>query len=195
MAIVLGIMSSKGGAGKSTITKLLASAFAFTENRCLIIDLDPNKDIVNWWSTATQIGYVDDKIIVRPATNGDDLFDLVGRFESDVDFILIDTKGEASSWAVDLASVSAVLVVPCMNAKGDRERTQETTDWYEDLKSRAENVETIPPLGFAVSRDGDDWKGLVGVLRSGSQIELTVDGKTFRLDTVSPFPVACGADA
>lgn len=49
MAIVLGIMSSKGGAGKSTITKLLASAFAFTKNRCLIIDLDPNKDIVNWW--------------------------------------------------------------------------------------------------------------------------------------------------
>ena len=152
MAIVLGIMSSKGGAGKSTITKLLASAFAFTENTCLIIDLDPNKDIVNWWSTATQTGYVDDKIIVRPATNGDDLFDLVGRYENKVNFILIDTKGEASSWAVDLASVSDVLVVPCMNAKGDRERTQETIDWYEDLKSRAENVETIPPLHVVLSR-------------------------------------------
>lgn len=152
MAIVLGIMSSKGGAGKSTITKLLASAFAFTENKCLIIDLDPNKDIVNWWSTATQTGYVDDNIVVRPATNGNDLFDLVDRYESDVNFILIDTKGEASSWAVDLASVSDVLIVPCMNAKGDRERTQETIDWYEDLKSRAENPERIPPLHVVLSR-------------------------------------------
>ncbi|MDQ1902234.1 hypothetical protein RAH32_17570 [Paracoccus sp. WLY502] len=49
--------------------------------------------------------------------------------------------------------------------------------------------------GSAVSRDGEDWKGLVGVLRSGSQIELTANGKTFRFDTGSPLPVSCGADA
>jgi hypothetical protein len=49
--------------------------------------------------------------------------------------------------------------------------------------------------GSAVSRDGEDWQGLVAVLRSGSQIEVTTNGKTFRFDTGSPFPVSCGADA
>ena len=49
--------------------------------------------------------------------------------------------------------------------------------------------------GSAVSRDREDWKGLFGVLRSGSQIELMANGKTFRLDTGSAFPVSCGADA
>lgn len=152
MAIVLGMMSSKGGAGKSTITKLLASAFAFTGNRCLIIDLDPNRDIVKWWSTANETGNADANIIVRAATESQELFDLVDQYEDAVNFILIDTKGEASSWAVDLASVSDVLVVPCMNAKGDRERTQEMIAWYEDLKSRAENGDRIPPLHVVLSR-------------------------------------------
>lgn len=101
MAIVLGMMSSKGGVGKSTITKLLASAFAFTANRCLIIDLDPNRDIVKWWSTANEIGNADANIIVRAATESQELFDLVDQYEDAVNFILIDTKGEASSWAVD----------------------------------------------------------------------------------------------
>lgn len=79
MATVLGMISRKGGAGKSTITKLLASAFAFTDHKCLIIDLDPSKDIVNWWVTANETGYADKNIIVRAPTDADDLFDLVSR--------------------------------------------------------------------------------------------------------------------
>ena len=152
MATVLGMISRKGGAGKSTITKLLASAFAFTDHKCLIIDLDPSKDIVNWWVTANETGYADKNISVRAPTDADDLFDLVSRYEDEVEFIIIDTKGEGSSWAVDLASVSDVLIVPCMNAKGDRERTKETLEWHQDLKRRAENPDSIPPLRIVLSR-------------------------------------------
>lgn len=48
--------------------------------------------------------------------------------------------------------------------------------------------------GSAIDRDAQDWTALVTVLRSGSQIDVQVEGKTFRLETGSPFPVTCGAD-
>ncbi|WP_103174599.1 hypothetical protein [Paracoccus sp. SY] len=63
------------------------------------------------------------------------------------------------------------------------------------IRSATETHQGKMVSGSAVSRDGEDWKGLVGVLRSGSQIELIANGKTFRLDTGSAFPVSCGADA
>ncbi|TNH38048.1 ParA family protein [Paracoccus haeundaensis] len=55
MAIVLGLMSKKGGAGKSTIVKLLSSAVTHAGHKCLVIDLDPNKDILTWWAVRVRI--------------------------------------------------------------------------------------------------------------------------------------------
>lgn len=63
------------------------------------------------------------------------------------------------------------------------------------IKSSTETHQGKMVSGSAVSRDGEDWKGLVSVLRSGSQIDLMANGKTFRLDTGTTFPVSCGADA
>ncbi|MCZ0963105.1 hypothetical protein [Paracoccus benzoatiresistens] len=63
------------------------------------------------------------------------------------------------------------------------------------IRSSTETHQGKMISGSAVSRDGQDWTGLISVLRSGSQIELTANGKTFRLDTGSPFPVDCDADA
>ena len=77
MAIVLGMMTKKGGAGKSTLTKLLASAVVFSGHKCLVIDLDPNEDILTWWTSATEQGNHDDRLTVRATLNSEDLFELV----------------------------------------------------------------------------------------------------------------------
>lgn len=152
MALVISMMNKKGGAGKSTIAKLMASAFLFTGNKCLLIDMDENNDSVDWWKTGVENKLTDEKLTARRAADGTELLDIINKHETEVDFIIIDTKGEGVDFAVELASVSDVLVVPCMNAKGDRTRTLETISWYNDLKSRSEDPNKIPPLHVVLSR-------------------------------------------
>lgn len=47
--------------------------------------------------------------------------------------------------------------------------------------------------GSVLPSDEPSWKSLIQGLRSGSNLVLTADGQTVRLDTGSPFPVTCGA--
>lgn len=152
MAIVIGLMSKKGGAGKSTIVKLLSSAVTYANHKCLVIDLDPNQDISTWWDVSKKNNLADDNLIVRTVSKDRDLFDLVEEFDNKVRFIIIDTKGEGVDFGVDLASVADALIIPCLNAKADGDRTQETVEWYTDLKARAEDPDDIPPLHVVMSR-------------------------------------------
>ena len=152
MAIILGMMTKKGGAGKSTLTKLLASAVVFSGHKCLVIDLDPNEDILTWWTSATEQGNHDDRLTVRATLNSEDLFELVDEHDEKVEFILIDTKGEGADWADHLASVSDRLIVPCLNSRSDAERTRETLQWYSDLKTRVDDPASVPPLHVVLTR-------------------------------------------
>lgn len=152
MAIVIGLMSKKGGAGKSTIVKLLSSAVTYANHKCLVIDLDPNQDISTWWDVSKKNNLADENLIVRTVSKDRDLFDLVDEYDDKVKFIIIDTKGEGVDFGVDLASVADALIIPCLNAKADGDRTQETIEWYADLKARAENPDDIPPLHVVMSR-------------------------------------------
>lgn len=152
MAVVISMMSKKGGAGKSTMTKLMASAFLFTGKKCLLIDMDESDDSVEWWQTGVQNNLTDEKLSARRAETGEELFEIINKYEPDVDFIIIDTKGEGVDYAVELASVSDVLLVPCMNAKGDRKRALETLSWYNDLKARSENPNALPALHIVLAR-------------------------------------------
>lgn len=152
MAIVLGLMSKKGGAGKSTIVKLLSSAVTHAGHKCLVIDLDPNKDILTWWALSKTNDLAEDNLIVRTVSPDRDLFDLIDEYDDKVKFIIIDTKGEGVDFGVDLASVADALIIPCLNAKADRDRTLETINWHKDLKARAEDTSRIPPLHVVMSR-------------------------------------------
>lgn len=62
------------------------------------------------------------------------------------------------------------------------------------LKSEADTFTGTMTAGAAISRDETEWKDVVAVLQSGSEIELTAGDQTYRLDTGSPFPVSCGAE-
>ncbi len=153
MAIVIGMMSRKGGAGKSTMTKLLASALVYADRKVLIIDLDPAADIPDWWSRAVAHGNHDPRVSVRATTDSEELYRLVNTFDDKVDFIIIDTKGEGHDWADDLASVADRLIVPCMLSASDYKRTRETLAWHADLISRAENgADDVPPINVVLTR-------------------------------------------
>ncbi|TGN68328.1 hypothetical protein E4L95_01755 [Paracoccus liaowanqingii] len=62
------------------------------------------------------------------------------------------------------------------------------------LKSGADTFTGTMIAGAAISREDAEWKDIVAVLRSGSELELTSADQTYQLDTEAPLPVTCGAE-
>ena len=62
------------------------------------------------------------------------------------------------------------------------------------LGSGADTFTGTMIAGAAISRDDAEWKDIVAVLRSGSELELTAGDQTYQLDTGAPFPLTCGAE-
>ncbi len=62
------------------------------------------------------------------------------------------------------------------------------------LKSEAHTFTGTMISGAVISRDEAEWDDVVAVLQGGSAIELTASDETYKIDTGSPLPVACGAN-
>ncbi|OJH43397.1 ParA family protein [Paracoccus sp. SM22M-07] len=152
MAKILSLMHKKGGAGKSTVAKLMASAFLFKDAKVLLIDMDENGDYLGWWQRAVENGLSSDKLSARFAEDSKALFEIINNNEDDFDIIIVDTKGEAIGYADDLAGASDALIMPCMNSKADRERAAETLKWHDDLRARASDPSDIPPIFVVMTR-------------------------------------------
>lgn len=63
------------------------------------------------------------------------------------------------------------------------------------IKSSERSFEGKIQNGTLVSTDGDPWNEVIAVLRSGSEIDLSINGMSFALNTDQPFPVECGSSA
>lgn len=53
--------------------------------------------------------------------------------------------------------------------------------------------EGILTNGTLVSSDGVPWDKIISVLQSGAEVDLSVNGSSFSLNTGDPFPVSCGS--
>lgn len=62
------------------------------------------------------------------------------------------------------------------------------------LKSEAHTFTGTMIAGAAISRDEAEWDDVIAVLQGGSTIELIASDETYKIDTGSPLPVACGAN-
>ena len=63
------------------------------------------------------------------------------------------------------------------------------------LKSSERSFEGQIQNGTLVSTDGDPWNEVIAVLRSSSEIDLSINGMSYALNTEQPFPVECGSSA
>ncbi len=63
------------------------------------------------------------------------------------------------------------------------------------IKSSERSFEGKIQNGTLVSTDGDPWNEVIAVLRSGSEIDLSINGRSYALNTDQPFPVECGSSA
>ena len=108
---VIVVANPKGGSGKSTICLVLGTTLACQGATVRIIDADPQRTLARW-SEGTSAH----REIVRVPVLGEDLTETIDRFQSEVQFVLIDVQGSANQEMVSAMSRADLVLIP-MQAK------------------------------------------------------------------------------
>lgn len=147
---VITIMTRKGGAGKTTLTRALVSAAMSQGKKCIVYDSDPQQALARW---ARKLEIDDPLFTIEHLTVADELAAKTDEAweEGSTDFIFVDTIGAAGSWADDLAAASDALVVPMMLSDDDMEITKDTFNWYVGLKDRTDDPKALPSFRVVLS--------------------------------------------
>jgi len=170
---VIAVITRKGGAGKTTLTRALVSAGMKQGKRCLVFDADPQQALARW---ANKLELDDPLFRIEPLTEMGELENKVEEaYESETaDLIFVDTIGAAGKWADRLAQESDAIVVPMMLSDDDLEITTDTFNWYVGLRERVDDADALPKFHVLMSN----------VPAKPSKAETEVEHKALKL-----FPV------
>lgn len=154
---VITAMNRKGGCGKSTLIRGLASAAADRGESVTVFDTDGSRGLWKWMERAKAANAWSDDVSVFAMLDARKVEALVEEILEQPDqehLILIDTfGGGADPEAQDLlADLSDLIVSPCMLSMEDLEETKETALWYARLKQRVADPSTLPPYRVIASR-------------------------------------------
>ncbi len=153
---VVMVMNRKGGCGKSTLVKGLASAAADLGENVTIIDTDNNKGCLEWMLNAKDQGNWNSSISVIHSLDTEEIKDIIAQIHGQPDqehLILIDTKGGGDVGLDELAGKAHLVVVPTFLSRSDVLDTMQTVAWHERLRKRVANPDEIPPVRVLIGRN------------------------------------------
>lgn len=149
------VMNRKGGSGKSTLCRALASAAAARAETVTVFDTDMSKSCLNWMQAGRESGNWSPLVEVIHTLDAHAVIEAIGQIYEQPDqdhLILIDTFGGGSE-AQDLLAVAAHrIVAPMMLSRGDLSETRETANWYLKLRDRVERPEDLAGFSVTLSR-------------------------------------------
>ena len=104
---VLGLLSRKGGSGKTTLAVHLAVAAQASGRRVLLVDLDPQGSAAAWWRARTA------ETPELEAATPDRLPALLDAArKAGVDLVVVDTRPSVEADAAQVAALSDFVLVP-----------------------------------------------------------------------------------
>jgi chromosome partitioning protein len=107
----ISVANPKGGAGKTTLTLVLASELARSGASVTVIDADPNAIIAGWGRKRTDKGMpLPFEIVAGPKES--ELVKLIDRYTVSHDFVLIDLEGTASRMTSRALARSHLVLIP-----------------------------------------------------------------------------------
>lgn len=127
---VISVVSSKGGAGKTTTTVVLATTLAEAGAKVGIVDADPNQPIVRWAAKEN----FPDGITVYPDGNQSNILDLITKAAAENQFVLVDPEGTASLTVAYAVGISDLVVIPCQASSLDSDQAVKALKVIEDHK-------------------------------------------------------------
>ena len=121
MTKILGLISQKGGVGKSTLARAIAYEAQKAELSVKIADFDLQQGTFTKWhqrrlqADLSEVGSVEMYKAVRPALEAAEGFDL----------LIMDGEGRASEKTLEIAKVADLVIIPCGVSNDDTEPTCE----------------------------------------------------------------------
>ncbi|MDF3906562.1 cellulose biosynthesis protein BcsQ [Paracoccus pantotrophus] len=146
---IISVMNKKGGCGKSTLVRGLASVAIDRGQRVTIFDTDDNAGIYHWKNDASAQGYWHDRAEVIATLSAEEVISAINAIYEKPEedhLILIDTFGGGSEAQDEMAMESHLIVAPCRPSSQDVRDTTETGMWHVRLKDRVTRPENVPPF-------------------------------------------------
>src|SRR5215208_5786642 len=149
----IGVLSQKGGAGKTTLSVHLAVAAQQEGYRVAIIDLDPQATARKWGDKRQE---------AEPEVVGDHAERLPQLAEAaranGADLLIIDTAPNADRASLAAARLADLILIPCRPAAFDLEAIEATRDLAAIAKKPAFVVLNSAPIRSAITEEAK--KGL-----------------------------------
>lgn len=150
---VVAAVARKGGSGKSTLVKAMASAALAGGKTALLVDTDSQGDLTGWFERAKHNAMIPEGAALARASTPRELEAVITRTydEGTADFLFIDTAGVAGPWADEIAIMSDVLVTPVVATHTDFTVGTQTMKWFRGLRDRVESPDDLPPHRVVIS--------------------------------------------
>ena len=116
------VMNRKGGSGKSTLCRALASAAAARDEAVTIFDTDASKSCLKWMQAGKEAGSWSPLVEVIHTLDAHRVAEAIGQIYEQPDqehLILIDTFGGGSEAQDVLAVAAHRIICPMMLSRGD----------------------------------------------------------------------------
>lgn len=108
---VISFANPKGGTGKTTAALLLAEQLTRAGATVVMLDCDPNQNIVTWGKEREEAGKdTPFRIIARPPE--DQVVETIDSLEGDVDYVIVDLEGTAAQIVTFVLSRTDLAVIP-----------------------------------------------------------------------------------
>ena len=119
MALVIGVVSQKGGVGKSTISRLIACNYAASEWQVKIADMDLAQGTCTSWNRRRLQNGTDPKVAVEQFVNVADAMKTGNQY----DLLVFDGAPHSSRMTLDIARASDLVILPTGVSIDDLEPT------------------------------------------------------------------------
>lgn len=115
MAVLIGVVSQKGGVGKSMISRLLATEYARVNWNVLIADMDSSQSTSYEWNLRRQKNKVSPFIHVERFIDVEDVIQI----QESYDLVIFDGAPHASRMTKNIAHIAHLLILPTGNSIDD----------------------------------------------------------------------------
>lgn len=145
MALIIGVVSQKGGVGKSTIARLIASQYASNEWEVKIADMDLAQGTSTNWNRRRMQNKVVPMVAVEQFMSVADAL----KSSKLLDLIIFDGAPHSTRTTLDIAKAAQLVIIPSGVALDDLEPTIRLAHELKQNKIEKEKI------GIALSRIGN----------------------------------------
>jgi chromosome partitioning protein len=111
---IITIATTKGGAGKTMLARLILARMALDGHNVAAVDADLNRTLTDWVTNIAK-----HPITVRHELNETAIVPLIGNLEASHDLIVVDTAGAASQATIFAIGCADLILVPLQPSLAD----------------------------------------------------------------------------